>query len=201
MTAHDTDVKHAKQIPLNRVSATPFTIFYTARRLLQFGPSALLVERQLLLANRIMEIMPSISFRTLSTSISSELVYVPKHTLRKRLCNNLTIIVDLNQVPPTSTENPSLAAAVNIIQSDNENTSSPKVVNIQVSNEWRSTINITDDYAAYCDDCIWMLETFKSMSEWILRSHVYRLQQSWIGFAGNKAITLRPIPSWTKSKR
>lgn len=53
--------------------------------------------------------------------------------------------------------------AINISQSNNENTSSSKGARIQVPDDWRSSINISDGYAANRDDFIGILKPLESM--------------------------------------
>lgn len=60
-------------------------------------------------------------------------------------------------------EDATLTAAVSIFQSDNEYTSSTKGAEIQALDDWRSSINIPDDYASYREDIDDMFEPFKSM--------------------------------------
>lgn len=65
--------------------------------------------------------------------------------------------------PPTLKQDPSYAAALNIVQSYNEDASSQKDAVIQASDDWRSSNNKLEDYATYPDDLNCMLKLFKSM--------------------------------------
>lgn len=126
MAARDTDVKIAKQVQPKQTSATPATVVSTARGLLRYEPNRALVQRQLLPANGIMEVMANIPYRILLTNVSSQHVHVPKHMKIGQLYKQLTTIVKLDQLFTTPMENTTLVAAVSIIQGPTENTSSSK---------------------------------------------------------------------------
>lgn len=96
VTAGDTDVKVAKRIRLEPRSVTPVTFVSTTRILLRLEQSMALVQRQMLQAKEIMEVMPIVAFRIVLTKISTQHVHVPKHMFVRQLCNNLKKIVDPN---------------------------------------------------------------------------------------------------------
>lgn len=125
-TVRDVDVNVSKQIRLTPRSATPVTVFYTDRCPLRFEPSMTLTQDQLLSTNCIWEIMPNTSFLILITIISAQHAYIFSDVITREQCNNLIAIVSTNQSPSTFAENIPAAAAVSIVQSKNENTSSFK---------------------------------------------------------------------------
>lgn len=73
----------------------------------------------------------------------------------------MTTIIDQNQLPPTSTEDPLIAAGVCIIQSENAITSSHKTPRSKYQNDYRHFNNILDDYVTYNDDFIRIFKQFK----------------------------------------
>lgn len=80
-----------------------------------------------------------------------------------QLCNDLTTIVDVNQLSATVTEDITSATAVNIVQTNNESTSSSKGAKSEVYDDRLNTINIPDDYAADRQYFISMIDQFKKM--------------------------------------
>lgn len=142
-------------------SITPATAIFTARVLFRFEPSMALVRRQLLPASGIMEVMPNTPFRMLLTNVSNQHVHVPEDMMVGHLCNNLTATGYITQLPTTLTEDLSLAEAVSVVQNDNEDTSSPIGFEVQASNSSHNSVYVSDDYAAYRDDFIRMLEPLK----------------------------------------
>lgn len=78
LTAHGGNVNVGKPIQLKTRSATLTTVFSTVRDLLPFKQKLALAQRQLLPANRFMEVLPNKTFHILLTSISSQHCRVPE---------------------------------------------------------------------------------------------------------------------------
>lgn len=76
--------------------------------------------------------------------------------------------MDLNQLSPTSTKDETAATAVKNVVSDIGNKRSRKGDISQARDDWRSTINILDDYAAYCEALIHVMEPLKSICDGLL---------------------------------
>lgn len=156
-TALFIDVKVTKQLQINPISVTHFTVVSDARGALRFKLKWGFAQRRLLTVDRSMELVCNILFQILLTSISSHRIHVPIHVIMERLCNNLTIIVNVDQPVSTSPEEPTFAATASTVLDDIENTSSPKGLKILAPIENDHSINIRDACAAYFNDLVCML--------------------------------------------
>lgn len=109
-------------------------------------------------------------------------------------CRPKSAAVNFNREPKTT------AAAASLVQTDNKNTFSPREAKMQASTKWRNSINIPDDYTAQCDDFIYILEPFKSMSDRHLR-HIKTgpPRKSWFGPAATKPMHSVPYPTGPKA--
>lgn len=121
------------------------------------------VPHKLLRANGIMEIVPNKPICILLISVSSQQLHVAKHMIIWKLSNNLTTTIDLNQLPPTPTEDRTVGKIVCIVQSNNESMSSPKEAKIQALDDYRNNISMPSEYLTYRNDFIRIFEPFESM--------------------------------------